>query len=71
MPILEISSAHAPKDLAAFTKKMSALFAELIGKPESVIITLISGINRFDELIASLVLFGHFHQGGQLHFWRL
>lgn len=54
MPILEITSAHAPKDLKAFTKKMSALFAELIGKPESVIITLISGINRFDSLMASL-----------------
>lgn len=47
MPILEISSAQAPKDLNTFTKKMNALFAELIGKPESVIITLISGINRF------------------------
>jgi len=47
MPILEISSAQAPKDINAFTKKMNGLFAELIGKPESVIITLISGINRF------------------------
>jgi phenylpyruvate tautomerase len=36
MPILEISSAQAPKDLSAFTKRLNALFAEYIGKPESV-----------------------------------
>ncbi|KAI9487880.1 MAG: Tautomerase/MIF superfamily [Benjaminiella poitrasii] len=35
MPILEISSANAPKDLKTFTKRMNALFSELIGKPES------------------------------------
>ncbi|KAI7907245.1 Tautomerase/MIF superfamily [Cokeromyces recurvatus] len=35
MPILEISSAQAPKDIRAFTKRMNALFSELIGKPES------------------------------------
>lgn len=36
MPILEISSAVAPKDINAFTKSLSAIFAEYIGKPESV-----------------------------------
>jgi hypothetical protein len=52
MPILEISSAQAPKDLNAFTKNMNALFAELIGKPESVsdnfIFILNWYINRFN-----------------------
>lgn len=36
MPILEIISAQSPKDLRSFTKRLNALFAELIGKPESV-----------------------------------
>jgi phenylpyruvate tautomerase len=36
MPILEISSNNAPKDLNDFTKRMNALFADLIGKPETV-----------------------------------
>lgn len=36
MPILEISSAQVPKDLSAFTKRLNAIFAEYIGKPESV-----------------------------------
>ncbi|KAI8979607.1 Tautomerase/MIF superfamily [Mycotypha africana] len=35
MPILEIYSAQAPKDIRGFTKRMNATFAELIGKPES------------------------------------
>ncbi|CAO3640695.1 unnamed protein product [Mucor fragilis] len=47
MPILEISSAHAPKDLAAFTKKMSALFAELIGKPESYCLVTFTKVDSF------------------------
>ncbi|CEP13021.1 hypothetical protein [Parasitella parasitica] len=42
MPILEISSAQAPKDINAFTKRMNALFADLIGKPESVIYCLVT-----------------------------
>lgn len=36
MPILEITSANAPKDTRDFVKRVSALFAECIGKPESV-----------------------------------
>jgi hypothetical protein len=36
MPILEIFSVEAPQDLKAFTKSLSAIFAEYIGKPESV-----------------------------------
>ncbi|KAI8365696.1 Tautomerase/MIF superfamily [Choanephora cucurbitarum] len=35
MPILEIVSATAPKEINAFTKRLSAVFAEYIGKPES------------------------------------
>lgn len=36
MPILEVYSAIAPKDLKSFIKRLSAVFAEQIGKPESV-----------------------------------
>lgn len=36
MPLLEITSATAPKDIKAFTKRLSATFSEFIGKPESV-----------------------------------
>ncbi|KAI8381541.1 Tautomerase/MIF superfamily [Radiomyces spectabilis] len=35
MPILEITSQRSPKDLNAFLKKLSSVFAEHIGKPES------------------------------------
>lgn len=36
MPILEIISAETPKDIKAFTQRLSAVFAEMIGKPEAV-----------------------------------
>ncbi|KAF1801209.1 Tautomerase/MIF superfamily [Mucor lusitanicus] len=47
MPILEISSAQAPKDISAFTKKMNALFAELIGKPESYCLVTFTKVDSF------------------------
>ncbi|KAI8078741.1 Tautomerase/MIF superfamily [Halteromyces radiatus] len=36
MPILEVTSQKSPKDLSAFIKRLSAVFAEHIGKPEAV-----------------------------------
>ncbi|KAI8072266.1 Tautomerase/MIF superfamily [Gongronella butleri] len=36
MPIFEITTKEQPKDVPAFLKKLSVLFAEQIGKPESV-----------------------------------
>ncbi|KAL0090648.1 Tautomerase/MIF superfamily [Phycomyces blakesleeanus] len=35
MPILEITSNRAPRDVESFVKTLSARFAEAIGKPES------------------------------------
>lgn len=66
MPILEISSAQAPKDLNTFTKNMNALFAEMIGKPESVsknFILYLIGILIDLTNWYMLVLFGYLHQG--------
>ncbi|ORY93847.1 Tautomerase/MIF superfamily [Syncephalastrum racemosum] len=34
MPSLEITSSESPKDLQAFVKNLSPVFAECIGKPE-------------------------------------
>ena len=51
MPILEISSAQAPKDLAAFSKRINALFAELIGKPQSVCMTCVKRVVVFVKLV--------------------
>ncbi|KAI9361055.1 Tautomerase/MIF superfamily [Pilaira anomala] len=47
MPILEITSANAPKDIRDFVKRVSALFAECIGKPESYCVVT---FNKVDSL---------------------
>ncbi|KAG1352312.1 hypothetical protein G6F62_002719 [Rhizopus arrhizus] len=47
MPILEITSTQSPKDLASFTKRMGALFTELIGKPEGYCLVTFSKVDSF------------------------
>ncbi|CAO3623273.1 unnamed protein product [Mucor hiemalis] len=47
MPILEIISAQTPKDLRSFTKRLNALFAELIGKPESFCLVTFTKVDSF------------------------
>ncbi|KAG2229828.1 Tautomerase/MIF superfamily [Thamnidium elegans] len=66
MPLLEITSATAPKDIKSFTKRLSALFAELIGKPESYCVVTFSKVdyllyNGTDEpgFIAKVGSIGH------------
>ncbi|KAI9318197.1 Tautomerase/MIF superfamily [Dichotomocladium elegans] len=46
MPALEITSEHAPKDLDSFLAKLSALFAEAIGKPESYCMVTFTKVDR-------------------------
>ncbi|KAI8097993.1 Tautomerase/MIF superfamily [Gilbertella persicaria] len=47
MPILEITSGTAPKDLRAFTKRLNAIFAEYIGKPESYCLVTFTKVDSF------------------------
>ncbi|ORZ20685.1 Tautomerase/MIF superfamily [Absidia repens] len=48
MPILEVSSQKAPKDLAAFSKRLSTVFAEHVGKPEALCLVTFT---KVDELL--------------------
>ncbi|RCH90235.1 hypothetical protein CU097_005727 [Rhizopus azygosporus] len=48
MPVLEVYSAIAPKDLKSFIKRLSAVFAEQIGKPESFCLVT---FNQVDSLV--------------------
>lgn len=47
MPSLEITSSESPKDLQAFVKALSPVFAECIGKPEGVSILCSGAKARF------------------------
>jgi phenylpyruvate tautomerase len=48
MPILEVTSQKSPKDLKAFAKRLSTVFAEQIGKPEAYCLVTFS---KVDELL--------------------
>ncbi|GAA5813339.1 hypothetical protein MFLAVUS_006816 [Mucor flavus] len=50
MPLLEITSATAPKDIKSFTKRISATFSEFIGKPESLCVVTFT---KVDSLLYS------------------
>ncbi|KAI8334384.1 Tautomerase/MIF superfamily [Chlamydoabsidia padenii] len=47
MPVLEISSQVAPKDLKAFIKRLSVIFAEQIGKPEAYCLVTFTKVDEF------------------------
>ncbi|SAM09455.1 hypothetical protein [Absidia glauca] len=48
MPILEVTSRKSPSDVAAFTKRLSVVFAEQIGKDESLCL---ATFRKADELV--------------------
>ncbi|KAG2208481.1 Tautomerase/MIF superfamily [Mucor mucedo] len=47
MPILEIISAETPKDIKAFTQRLSKVFAERIGKPEDYCIVTYQKVDSY------------------------
>ncbi|KAI8148868.1 Tautomerase/MIF superfamily [Fennellomyces sp. T-0311] len=46
MPTLEITAEQAPADLDAFLKRLSPLFSECIGKPESYCMVIFTKVDR-------------------------
>ncbi|KAI8985146.1 Tautomerase/MIF superfamily [Pilobolus umbonatus] len=47
MPILEITTAESHNDIRGLTKKLSVVFAELIGKPESYCLVTFQKVDSF------------------------